>query len=275
MESMIPNRLTALCCGVFFLIGCKEYAYYQSPFQGVTSSYRAMPAAGDSVHAATYISGHFFTGGANDRLRDEYNGFTASVHRGTRFGHFRSFYGASLVLGNYSVDPVGTGNPRIETSYPDYDLLNSRAGSKFFGGVGAGGGLYLTEPFRNGGEWRVLGVEMNYLREFGAYYKFRSNLPDSAANIIERSANYMSIGFHSDFEFRIRRGYTGLKLGAVFSLHSLSDRSSIGYADRVLPGYFSFTYHATWQRTTGFLQFNAGTHSANLMMGINCRLGHL
>lgn len=261
-----------LFCGALLFGGCKQYAYYQSPFHATTSSYKVMPVKGDSA-AATFASGALYTGGAGDKLRDGYWGLNGNLYRSHSFGQWRGFYGLTGTAGMYRVRSIGSnGLHEPGAKYPNDSLINARSGSKFFGGVGATAGIYATTPFDNGGEWRVLGLELNYQHEFGHYWSFRHQLPDTAANLISRPRSYLSIGMHSDLIFDVRRGSSGIKVGAVFSTRSVKKYTVYGDRSTLLPGYFSLTFHHTRDRLTSFWQTNLGTFTANLLFGLNYRL---
>jgi hypothetical protein len=269
---MTRKLLITLSCIAFLLGGCKQYAYYQSPFHATTSSYKVMPVSGDSA-AANFASGALFTGGVGDKLRDGYWGVNGNLYRSHSFGQWRGFYGLTGTAGMYRVRKIGSnGLHGPDAKYPNDSLINERSGSKFFGGLGASAGIYVTTPFDNGGEWRVLGLELNYQHEFGHYYSFRNKLPDTAANLVNRSRGYLAIGLHSDLIFDVRRGSSGIKIGAVFATRNETRYDINGDKSTMLPGYFSVTFHHTRDRVTGFWQTNLGTFTANLMMGINYRL---
>src|SRR5688572_24499530 len=84
---MTRKLLITLSCTAFLLGGCKQFAYYQSPFHATTSSYKVMPVSGDSA-AATFASGALFTGGAGDKLRDGYWGLNGNLYRSHSFGQW-------------------------------------------------------------------------------------------------------------------------------------------------------------------------------------------
>lgn len=232
-----------------------------------------MPRVSQEQHSATYASGSFSLGGANQRWRDGVLSLTGSVHRGHAFGDFRAFYGIDGIAGSYKVRPLHGGSGFYEqASYPDDSLIQVRSGRKFFGGLGASGGLYIAQPFRSGGEWRIIGAELSWQNEFGNYLSFRRNLPDTAANLIVRNRNYLTIGIHSDIDLKTRDGSIGLKLGAVMSTRRERVKYNSTYSSMVSPGYFSMTWHYTYGRTTSYWQTNIGTWSFITAFGLNYRL---
>src|SRR5688572_28921373 len=102
-QLLMPRKLLiTLSCVAFLLGGCKQYAYYQSPFHATTSTYKVMPVKGDST-AATFASGALFTGGVGDKLRDGYWGLNGNLYRSHSFGVWRGFYGLTGSAGRYRV----------------------------------------------------------------------------------------------------------------------------------------------------------------------------
>lgn len=269
------TRLPLLTLSVLALLlgSCKEYAYYQSPFQGATSSYKTMPMQSQGINSAFYASGALVAGGANYNLRDGVTGFTGSLYRSQVLGSFRAFYGVDAALGGYRVRPLFSNNGyTVSDSYPNDSLIYTRKGTKFYGGWGASGGIYLTQPFNNGGEWRIVGAELSWQNEYGRYLSFRKDLPDTATNLNNRHKSFITLGFHTDMLFKVRRGAFGVKFGPVLSMR----RETISYSEtdisRVSTGYWSTTFHLTKNRTTGYMQINFGSWAANVMFGVNCRL---
>src|SRR5688500_14087895 len=128
---MTRKLLITLSCIAFLLGGCKQYAYYQSPFHATTRSYKVMPGSGDSV-AASLASGALFTGGAGDKLRDGYWGVNGNLYRSHSFGQWRGFYGLTGTAGMYRVRKIGSnGLHGPDAKYPNDSLINERSGSKF------------------------------------------------------------------------------------------------------------------------------------------------
>jgi hypothetical protein len=268
---MTPKLIITLSCGIILLSACKESAYFQSPFQSNTSSYKTMLIAADSLKAASYVSGSFFGGGANQRWRDGLIGLTGSLHRSHVLGDFRAFYGVNGTIGGYNVKPLHK-DAFLDYAYPNDSVIYARRGRKFFGGLGAIGGIYVTHTFDNGGEWNIIGTELSYQYEFGDYYSFRKNLPEDAANMNSKHRDFITLGFHSDIKLRTHTGTVGLKLGAVFSTRPETVNYGPGYSSDRTTGYFSSTWHFTRDRFTGFWQNNIGTWTFVTLFGINYRL---
>jgi hypothetical protein len=252
---------------MLLLSSCTQYAYYQSPFQSNTASYKTMPLYSDSIRSAIYANATFTTGGANYNYRDGINGGIASIYRTHTSRNIQAFYGLTGTLGNYHVKPyVGDAhNKNLDTT-----SINDNAGSKFFGGWGATGGFNLNIPFAKH-EWRI-GTELSWEQEFGKLLDFRRHLPGTAANLIGTSKNYMTVALTSDLVFHMPRGAAGYKIAVVKSLSRLHgfDREQEPYS--LSPAYVSNTFHVTVNHLTGFSQINFGTYSMSIQLGINYRL---
>jgi len=252
---------------MLLLSSCSQYAYYQSPFQSNTASYKTMPLYSDSIRSAVYANATFTTGGANSQYRDGINGGIVSIYRTHTSRNIQAFYGLTGTLGNYHVKPyIG----KVNNKNLDTTSINNNAGGKFFGGWGATGGFNFNIPFAKH-EWRI-GTELSWEHEFGKLLDFRSHLPDTAANLIGTSKNYMTAALTSDLVFHTPKGAIGYKIAVVKSMNLLHgyDRERIPYS--VAPGYVSQTFHVTVNQVTGFSQVNFGTYSMSIQFGINYRL---
>ena len=255
---------------MLFSSSCIENSYFHSPLQGSTSAYHAMPVASDAVKSATYINGAISNGGMNENWRDNVFTFQAGLHRAHVLDNFRLNYGASLALGSYHVKPYYN-----YSSYMD-SAINRNAGSKFFGAYGVYGGISAAVHMGRRGEWRYIGVEGSLFNEFGQYYTFRKNLPDSAATEVDRKKYLGSAGLTTELIFKGRsQNKFGIKIGFGSYLRRLQyfNDNSTGYYyhphDDLL--YFSNTYHFTFKKTTAYFQFNFATHTANFQVGYNYR----
>ena len=266
--------LPVLAC-MFFFSSCIERAFFHSPLQGNLATYHATPVGSDSIKSATYVHGALSIGSMNENLRDNVFTLQTGIHRAHALDNFRLNYGAALTLGSYHVKPYYDYN-RYYNNYIDSAL---RTGGKFFGAYGVYGGVSAAMPLgRNGrrGEWRYIGVEGNLFNEFGEYYSFRKNLPDSSADEIDRKRYFGSVGLNTEIIFKGRsQNKFGIKLafGSYLRRLSYTDASINNYYhqhDDLL--YFSNTYHFTVQKATTYFQFNVATHAVHFQLGVNYRL---
>jgi hypothetical protein len=240
----------------------------------MSDPYHAIPLKSDSAKGATYISGVFTGGGANSDWRDAVYAFQGSIHRSNNFGNFQAYYGANLSLGCYHVKEYS----RYDYYYPNDSLYNNVPASyNYFGMYGFNGGINTVIPFSNGGgEWRAIGIEASLQKEFGNYYNFRKNLPDSSADIIFRKNVTGTVGICTDIVTKSRRGIEfGYKAAFGFMLNPQSDYVHVYNANELSPvTYFSQTLHLTRDNITGFIQLNfSNNYAGNMQFGINYMLG--
>ncbi|HLK29955.1 MAG TPA: hypothetical protein VKT28_15350 [Puia sp.] len=262
----MKKNITLFLFPAIFLFGsCVESSYLFSPNNATSIPYHAIPLQSDSLKGANYVSSTFTLGGANQAWRDGVYAFQGRIHRSNNFSSFQSYYGANLTLGDYHV---------AQYNYSSVDYYPS---NNFFGSYGFNGGINAVMPTRHGGEWRVIGIETSVQKEFGSYYNFRKNLPDSSADIIFRKNVTGTLGIFTNIIAKSRRGSQfGYKMSLGFMLNPESDYTH--YYDRhtlVNPTiYFSHTIHFTKEKVTGFVQFNfSNNYAGNVQFGINYRLG--
>lgn len=248
-------------------------AYLMSPMDINSNSYHSLPTTADSNKSATYASVTLNMGGSNQECRDVVLGGRGDIHRGYQFGHFQAYYGGGLSLGNYSLsDSYHYSN----YYYSNYGLNDTTyhfiASNKFFGSYGLYGGINLVIPFGNGrGEWRVIGFETSFNKEFGSYLQFRKSLPDSAADIVATYDHMFTLGGTSEIVGISRHG---TEIGYKWALGSVLFPNGNYHGDETnsRPNYFSQTLHVTKQKVTGFMQLNIGTHAASVQFGVNYNL---
>ncbi|MEO6314428.1 MAG: hypothetical protein ABIU63_13180 [Chitinophagaceae bacterium] len=208
----------------------------------------------------------------NQRLRDNVFSFQGGLHRSHILDHFRINYGASATLGSYHVKPYVFYN----ISYVDTVSINKSAGTKSFGAYGVYGGVSAAVRLGRRGEWRYIGIEGSLFNEFGDYFNFRKNLPDTAATTIDKKRYLGALGISTELIFK---GRSQNKFGMKFafgsylrSLHYYNGYANSPYHSRDKLLYFSNTYHFTIQKATAYVQFNISSHTANAQFGINYRL---
>lgn len=252
---------------MLLLNSCTQYAYYQSPFQTNTASYKTMPLYSDSIRSAIYAHATFTTGGANYQYHDGVNGGIASIYRSHTSKHLQAFYGLTGILGSYKVNTYH-GDPHNKNL--DTVAINNSAGGNFFGGWGATGGISYNLPFDKH-EWRI-GAELSWQQEFGRYLNFRRSLPDTAVNLISPQKNYTTVALTSDLVFKVAHGSVGWKMALVGLTRQLQayDKERVPY--KIGPAYMSQTLHVTWDQFTGFTQLNFGTYTMSFQLGLNYRL---
>jgi hypothetical protein len=235
------------------------------------NTYHTLPMVQDSQKAATYARLAFNAGSSNQEWRDQVLGGGLTVYRAYHFGHFQAYYGGDLSLGNYQVHNsylLGNGvfNGGNDTTY---HLVSS---NRFYGFYGLGGGVNLVIPFRSGrGEWRAIGLETAYHREFGDYLSFRKQLPESSVDILETYTEAFRLGATTEI---VTRSGRGTEFGYKFTLGTILNTNGFYRSDRYesRPYYVSNAFHITKQKVTGFMQFNIGLHSGSFQFGVNYNL---
>jgi hypothetical protein len=260
----------ALTCllGLSCLCSCTRYSYYISPFSATARPYHAVPLHADSSKLATYVSAAFAAGGSNHRLQDGTVAGQLYLHRANNIGRFQIYYGLNGSIGNYRVSGYH-GLQRI--SITDTALINTMTGNKFVGGYGLNAGVNYVRTYQKS-EWRVIGLETTYQREFGNYREFRQKLPDTSVNIIDKSSGYQSLGLFTDVIFRTRKGFSGFKFAYGFSLKRLSEYQGFESRDRLYARYASITLHFERPQLITFFQYNTGRWASGIQAGVSKRL---
>ncbi len=271
---MKKNNLLFLSAIPLLFSSCVTYSYFQSTTNANSNPYHAIPLKSDSAKGASYVSGLFTVGRANDSWRDAVGTFHLNAHRSNNFGNFQSYYGATVALGDYSIADFNTRDRpyRYDDTSSYYHIKGM---NKFFGYYGFNGGIDVVLPTKHGGEWRIIGIETSVQKEFGNYYSFRKNLRDSSADVIFRNNVTGTFGFFTEIIGKTRRGKEfGYKMSYGFMLNSQSDYTHIYEADILhTPAYFSHTLHWTTDRTTFFAQFNIGTrYAGSMQFGVNYKI---
>jgi hypothetical protein len=248
------------------LAGCgSQKTYLLSPFTATGHAYRTIPLQSDSVKAASYVSAHLAAGAANQWWEDGISVFSVRFHRSHNLGAVQGYYGAQLLAGNYHV------SGRHSTDFATYKVSS---GNKFFGGYGIQAGINGVIKMGRRHEWRLLGFETSLTQEWGDYYRFRKQIPDSAVNVVDRNNFYATAGLTTEFLFKLKRSgnVIGYKIAGGPAFRRLKRRDDFRDNYHLVPGYFSMTLHFTKKRFTGFGQLNMGSFNGNFQTGINYRL---
>ncbi|WEK33983.1 MAG: hypothetical protein P0Y53_15960 [Candidatus Pseudobacter hemicellulosilyticus] len=271
MRTLLTTSLLLLLLG-----SCTQYAYYQSPLQANTNPYRTLPRISEDQPSAIYASGSYTIGSANDDARDQVKAFSGSVYRAHQFNWFQAYYGANGHLGYYKVGQITGLDPYFHTNQNMNDsLINTMRGKKSFGSWGAIGGVNLVMPLSNRSEWRMIGTDLSWNKEFGHYLDFRNKLPDTAANYIERNDQFFTISLYTDLVLAAKKGTFGMKWAMVYHPRSLDGFDTKRKPMTLHPNYFAFTLHYTNNRITGFWQANISPYANSVQLGANIRLSKL
>ncbi len=242
--------------------------YYVSPFNGNSTAYHTMPLKKDSIKTATYTGGNLYFGRANTNQTDKVIHFEGNIYQAKQFGIFQAYYGANAGFGNYKVAPFDTAT---DYTTANWKALNAMAGNKFYGSIGAEGGINLVHVTRHG-EWRIIGTELSTHHELGSYAKFRKNLPDNAANLIIRSPNFSTVGFNTETVRKTNHGSYSLQFAYGFVLgKSYSRVEALNYLTQIPEhinyNYSTLTFQYTYAKWTGYLQSTGAAYASGVRIG--------
>ena len=269
-----PMKRTYIHCALVLalaLSSCSYNAFYLSPFNSNTASYKPKPLLSDSVKSASYGGIGVTLMSANADSRDFNYNFQATFHRSHTFQFIQAYYGATAAIGAYHVDSIRKNN----SYYVDENFINANSGIKKYSGIGVNGGVNIVVPMNDRAEWRIIGVEGSYGKEFGDYLNFRKMTPDSAANAVYRPDDYGNLGLTSEIAWRKRNGFFMAVKGAYgWSLHKVREYPYDGYnhSPYLSQRYFTSTIALGRNRVTGYMQFSAGSYTTGFQGGIIYRL---
>jgi hypothetical protein len=279
MQKFARRTLPVLLASAL-IYGCgatrHEQAYYVSPFNANTGGYHPLPLLRDSATNAFYAQADYFGGAANTNRNDNFKGGKTSIYWAHCSKVLQWYSGVDLSLGAYHVRSWDTGGFWNYNLPPrNYRQLDADTGRKFFGGTGFSTGINYVIPIGGGDEWRVLGVETTLYREFGDYQRFRAKLPDSLAALNVRDRFYGMAGLTTEVIGKLRDGDLGFRVAAGWVLgpryNNLNLYDSI--QGRLLEyKYFSFSFHYTTGRLTGYTQIDKGTKAVTGHLGFVYRL---
>jgi hypothetical protein len=119
----------------------------------------------------------------------------------------------------------------------------------------------------------VVGVSFTLQKEFGNYWRFRKNLPDSLADAIFRNNLIGVLGFSTEFAFKIRHSMLGYKLMLAGDI--INGKGQYKGFDSTYESepFFQQSLSFTHDRFTGSFQLNVGIHVTSAQLGVGYRLG--
>lgn len=255
---------------ILVMTSCTRYAYFQNPLHSHSNFYRTIPMKSDSIPVAMYGGGSFSAGVANENIRDGILLLQGNIHRSHQFGIFQAYYGLSGSSGLYNIGTVSGLEPD-NNLHMNSTIINSRQGSKYAGSIGgfAAMNVVRSSPLS---EWRIIGAELSYHHEFGAYFRFRKNLPDSAANLNENYRQHVYISLNTDMVWRTRQGSMGYKVAFVINPRRLTYFDLVGTPSPYTPLYISQTFHIENANINYYLQLNLGGRAASIQVGATRQL---
>jgi hypothetical protein len=246
----------SLVLATLLLSSCSRY-YYAPALLRSDLAYVPKPASYDSVKKALYVSGGIGSSiGAN--LSDEITYGTIDVSAGHVFKKVNIAYGAFAYAGKIK-----------NTNYND-DLTNLYPlDSKGFSAVGGrfSANLYSAKKRTN---FRYLGFEAVYSKEFGNYVKFRKKVDGVENYYAITGTDLLSMGLTSEIIWRNRRAkYTqfGIRVfvGGRYLNYKFSDANI--YNSSKNAGQFDLAYFMKYKRYIGSV-------NTNLLSSAALRLGY-
>lgn len=201
--------------GLLLITSCSYK--YGSPMFGKQNLYMAKPAYDTQKHnAETYASADIgFNTGYNEKESNIY--LMPGIHRARAFSFFDVAYGSFGYLGLYEVNNIPEEN-----------------GGKLFYGLGGRGSANFNARIGNF-NWRVIGVEGSFSKEFGSYRQMRSDYLDKGGDSLLMShtqGNSGEFGLFTEFLFREDGSSDYLSIKAAAGLSSSFGNNSNDQIER-------------------------------------------
>ncbi len=275
--------MTNLARSIAFLIiaatlqGCLRSSSLLHSFNGITGQYVTQPLKDDSLKTATYAGATFNAGWANEMLTDGLVQMNLTLHQTFSFSKFTGYVGGSFMAGHRNVNRQGSF--WNSTAQDEVDFYNANAGSMGTMGYGIDAGIAFVQPLGfNGSEWRILGIESSYRKDFGGYNRFRKQQVNATSIIRynDQSDYFSSFGFTT--EVIVQSQYKNNRVGYKFAIgRSFKDIYYTGLPPSnnnafLRPVYISNTLHVGDKKFTFFLQNNIATYSFIFFAGLQYRL---
>jgi hypothetical protein len=246
----------SLIAAVLLLSSCSRYYYAPALFRSDVA-YIPKPASYDSAKKTVYISGGI---GASQgiNLVDEISYGTIDLSAGHVFKKTNIAYGAFAYAGKIE-------NTSLNDSPTNIYPLNSK-------GFSAVGGRFSANLYnaRKRSNFRYLGFEAIYSKEFGSYLNFRKRVNGTENYYAITGSDLLTMGLTSEIIWRNRRAqYTqyGIRVfvGGRYLNYKFSD--SAIYSSSSYPGQFDLAYFMKYKRYIGSL-------NTNLLTSMALRLGY-
>jgi len=205
------KTLIAIICSPVLFYGCSSHVYAPALYHQ-DIAYMPKPASFSKEKVAAYASG-----GVNLYSDPTYQNTQESAQfnlsQGFRFDKANFAWNVFGVAGDYSK------SQDINGQYVDFK-------DKFFGAAGARISANLFTTYEKM-EWRYLGFEAVYSREFGDYANYRKQVAPNPDYLADPRTELVSVGLTTEFVFHgqnteIVHGIRGF-LGTTFGRNILND----------------------------------------------------
>ena len=261
----MKNLLIIALIATFFCCGCSS-RYYAPAIYNDDISYQPKPGSFDSVKSKTYVSlGEAFHDGVDDN--NSTNFFELNISRGHVFKNTNLSYGAFGFAG--SIDNINHKNELTDPNSFD---------TKSFAGIGgrASFNMYKVIDRVN---FRYIGVEAAYSKEFGDYAAYRrlvQNVPDYYATT---RTEMVTAGLTSEVLWHNMRStdnqnslrlFVGKSIGNYSYLNPGSDDLLLG-AKNAFPFYMTVSY---FKQINHFFGVAEVLRTEHLAPGLRIKFGY-
>lgn len=272
MQTPLRTACVSALVLMILLSSCTSRSIFRSPYTTQQNSYHVMPNLTDEQPTAHYLTLSASTGASNDYWRDETILFQGKYHVAGKLGkHLQGFAGAHGTAGWYDI----SSRSYLEQYDPvtgQYTQYYGPQGNKFTGSVGGTAGLAVVIPLGDRVEWRVIGAEMAVGQEFGAFYKARVSIPDSAVDLTDRRRTHLNAGGFTEWIFKPRdpEKQLGYQIAFNSSLHRL--RNQVINTYNMTPFSMHHTFHFTVRRYTGIVRLSVSQFYGSAQLGFAYKL---
>ncbi|WCT12395.1 hypothetical protein [Mucilaginibacter jinjuensis] len=161
---------------------CTKHYYPSAMFQNDVQ-YMSKPYSGDSVRHGTYVSGALLLTGNSGNIDDGASAGLLNIYQSytLKNPNLNISYGVLGFAGNYR---AGTDNTNISID-------------KNFYGLGVN---FSMSPYINRGnvDWRIIGLDLTYTKEFGDYAAFRQRMLNTDKLTYYRKTDLFTYGLFTE-----------------------------------------------------------------------------
>jgi hypothetical protein len=172
---------------LLILSSCTRHYYPSAMFQNDVQ-YMSKPYSGDSVRHGTYASGTFMVTLNSGNIDEAESAGLLNIYQSytLKNPNLNISYGVLGFAGNYT---GGNNN-----SLTDFD--------KSFYGLGAN---FSMSPYinRDNIDWRIIGLDLTYTKEFGDYAAFRKRMPDTDTRTFYRNTDLFTYGIFTEAMIKV------------------------------------------------------------------------
>lgn len=229
---------------------------------------------GDSIKNRLYGTASLNTSSTNNELRDQNTIVHMELYNTHRFNKLQVWYGGGINAGLYYV------GPNDDSSYTYFQYFDERRGSKLYSGFTAQAGLTYTLQINRKTEWRIIGLQATFQREYGDYLRFRKLIQEDQiwVNGLAVSPWLLTVSFSSELCWKTEHGslfymnQVNLLTGKDYKYNKthnpLNPNARVG--GRYY--YYTNTFGYKAKNTTYFLEGYIGKRLIGLQLGLDIPL---